>query len=80
MDKIRKELIDQSAHAGLGFGFVLLVLYFPLAICLVIGLFAMYRESKQHSQLVWWNRDIMFWNIGITLAVLTYYFLTKGLI
>ena len=77
MDKFIKELIDQSAHFGLGFGFVLLVLFYPLAIAPVIGLFAMYREYRQHNQWVWWNMDLVFWNAGITGAVLTYYFLIK---
>ena len=77
MDKFIKELIDQSAHFGIGFGLVILVLYFPLAIAPVIGLFAMYREYRQHNQWVWWNMDLAFWNVGITGAVLTYYFLIK---
>jgi len=78
MDKFIKELRDQALHTGLGFGFVLLVLYFPLAIAPVIGLFAMYREYRQHNQIVWFNMDLAFWNVGITGAVLTYYFLIKG--
>ena len=77
MDKFIKELIDQSAHFAIGFGFVLLVLFYPLAIAPVIGLFAMYREYRQHNQWVWWNMDLAFWNVGITGAVLTYYFLIK---
>lgn len=77
MDKFIKELIDQSAHFGLGFGLVLLVLFYPLAIAPVIGAFAMYREYRQHGKLIWWNMDLAFWNIGITVAVLTYYFLIK---
>ena len=80
MGKIRKEVIDQSAHAGLGFGLVILVLFYPLAIAPVIGAFAMYREYRQHNQIVWWNMDLAFWNIGITGAVLTHYFLTRGAI
>ena len=78
MGKIRKELVDQSAHAGLGFGLVILVLYFPLAIAPVIGAFAMYREYRQHGKLIWWNMDLAFWQIGITVAILTHYFLTRG--
>jgi len=74
---IKKELIDQSAHFGIGFGFVLLVLYFPLAICLVIGLFAMYREYRQHNQIVWFNMDLAFWWLGIFSAFALNYFLVN---
>ena len=72
---IKKEIIDQSLHFGLGFLFVILVLFYPIAIVPLIILFAIYREYMQHSQLVWFNMDLVFWYLGIFFAVVLKYFL-----
>ncbi len=74
---IKKEIIDQSAHAGIGFGLVILVLFYPLAIVPVVGAFAMYREYRQHNQIVRFNMDLAFWWLGIFSAVALNYFLVN---